>query len=80
MLGIALGGLINLLDPEYVIVGGGLSAAGDLLMDPAKEVLRSQALCASAGLPAIRFSPLSLTQVGALGAASSVMLNYLEAA
>lgn len=80
MLGIALGGLIKLLDPEYVIVGGGLSAAGDLLMDPAKEVLRSQALCASAGLPAIRFSPLSLTQVGALGAASSVMLNYLEAA
>jgi glucokinase len=36
-LGISLASLVNLLDPERVIVGGGLAEAGDLLFGPARE-------------------------------------------
>jgi glucokinase len=36
-LGVGIANVINVLDPEVVAVGGGVSAAGDLLLDPAKE-------------------------------------------
>jgi glucokinase len=39
-LGEGIAGLINVLDPELVVVGGGASEAGDLLLDPAREASR----------------------------------------
>ena len=36
-LGVGLAGLVSALDPELVIVGGGLSEAGDLLLEPARR-------------------------------------------
>ncbi len=38
-LGCVLGAAVNLLDIRTIIVGGGVSAAGDLLLDPARESL-----------------------------------------
>ena len=38
-LGIGLGALTSALDPEVVVVGGGVSAAGDRLLDPARAAL-----------------------------------------
>jgi len=38
-LGCALGSAINLLDIRTVVVGGGVSAAGDFILDPAREAL-----------------------------------------
>jgi glucokinase len=38
-LGIGLASLVSLLDPERVIVGGGLATAGDLLFAPARQSL-----------------------------------------
>jgi glucokinase len=38
-LGTGLAGLVAGLDPEVVVIGGGLSAAGDLLLDPARAAL-----------------------------------------
>ncbi len=38
-LGCALGSAVNLLDIRTIIVGGGVSAAGDLLLKPARETL-----------------------------------------
>lgn len=35
-LGIGIAGLVNVLDPQVVIVGGGAVAAGDLLLGPAR--------------------------------------------
>ncbi len=35
-LGIACATLINLLNPEMIVIGGGLSAAGELLLEPAR--------------------------------------------
>ncbi len=40
-LGIALGGLVNVLNPEAIVIGGGVSAGWDLLIEPLRsEILR----------------------------------------
>jgi glucokinase len=36
-LGVGIANAINAFDPEVVAIGGGVSAAGDLLLDPARE-------------------------------------------
>ena len=38
-LGVGLAGLVAAFDPEVVVVGGGVSAAGDRLLDPARVAL-----------------------------------------
>jgi glucokinase len=43
-LGAGLTGLANALNPEMIVVGGGAVAAGDLLLEPAREVLARRAL------------------------------------
>jgi glucokinase len=43
-LGAAIGSLVNIFNPELVVIGGGFSAAGDFLLDPAREILRREAL------------------------------------
>jgi glucokinase len=43
-LGIGIVSLVNIFNPELVIVGGGASAAGDLMLDPAREVLAERGL------------------------------------
>ena len=39
-LGIAVANLCNILNPECVIVGGDVSAAGDVLLEPMREAVR----------------------------------------
>jgi glucokinase len=39
-LGAALGSAVNLLDIRKIVVGGGVSAAGELLLGPARDALR----------------------------------------
>ena len=43
-LGAGIASLVNVFDPDLVVVGGGFAAAGDWLLDPAGEVVRWQAL------------------------------------
>ncbi len=43
-LGALLTGLANAFHPDVIVVGGGAAAAGDLLLDPAREVLSTRAL------------------------------------
>ena len=43
-LGAGIGSLVNLFDPEFVVVGGGFAAASDFLFEPAREVMRREAL------------------------------------
>jgi glucokinase len=38
-LGVGLAGLVSALDPQLIIIGGGLSEAGDLLLEPARTAL-----------------------------------------
>jgi len=68
-LGEGIAGLINTLDPELVVVGGGAMAAGDLLLEPARSA------CAGATegrehRPKVPLVAASLgTDAGAVGAA-----------
>lgn len=43
-LGAGIGSLVNVFNPELVVIGGGFAAAGDWLLEPAREVVRWQAL------------------------------------
>lgn len=40
-IGIGIAGLVAVLDPEVVVVGGGVSAAGDLLLEPTRDSFRT---------------------------------------
>jgi glucokinase len=43
-LGAGLVGIVNALNPDVVVIGGGASRAGDLLLEPAREVVAERAL------------------------------------
>jgi glucokinase len=44
MLGGGLVSIVNVFSPEVIVIGGGAIAAGDLLLDPAREVVAERAL------------------------------------
>jgi glucokinase len=44
MLGVGISSLVNIFNPELVVVGGGLAAAGDLLLEPARRTVAQRAL------------------------------------
>lgn len=58
-LSIWLGGMINLFDPDIIIVGGGLSALGDLLFAPLRDLTPQYAI-----LPSARKIPIVPAQLG----------------
>ena len=43
-LGIAIADLVNLLNPSLVVVGGGVSQMGDLLLEPIRRTVRERSL------------------------------------
>ena len=47
-IGVAVAGLCNLINPERVIIGGLLSRAGELLLQPIRESIRRHAVLAAA--------------------------------
>lgn len=67
-LGAGLTGIVNTLDPDVVVIGGGAVTAGDLLLDPAREVVATRALPPAAR--AARIVPARFgEEAGVLGAA-----------
>lgn len=68
-LGVGIAGLVSAYDPERVVVGGGVSAVGDLLLEPARRGLLDSLQATSyrdvPPLVATRFGP----EAGAVGAA-----------
>jgi glucokinase len=68
-LGQAVGNLVNVLDPDRVIVGGGVAQAGDLILGPCREVVPQLVLAVEAkNVPVV---PAELgTLAAAIGAAS----------
>lgn len=66
-LSIWLGGMINLFDPDIIIIGGGLSTLGDLLFAPIRDLTPQYSILPSAA--AIPIVPARLGEdVGILGA------------
>jgi glucokinase len=43
-LGAGIGTLVNIFNPELAVIGGGFAAAGDFILDPAREIVRREAL------------------------------------
>jgi glucokinase len=43
-LGVGMTSLVNMFNPEVIVVGGGLVATGDLLLEPARAVVAERAL------------------------------------
>jgi glucokinase len=43
-LGAGIGSLANIFHPELVVIGGGFAAAGDFILDPAREIFQREAL------------------------------------
>jgi glucokinase len=46
-LGVGIANVVNILNPEVVVVGGGVIAAGELLLTPARKVVAERALAPS---------------------------------
>lgn len=67
-LGIGIANVVNLLDPEVVAIGGGASAAGELLLDPAEEIARQYILPGVGTATEIRLARRG-PEAGVLGAA-----------
>jgi len=66
--GVGLANLINIFNPELVVIGGGLSNMGDILLGPAFEVAKERAY--RQAFEAARFTTAKLGQnSGVLGAA-----------
>jgi glucokinase len=43
-LGIGIADFVNVFNPEVVVVGGGFAEAGELILGPARRVVRERAL------------------------------------
>jgi predicted NBD/HSP70 family sugar kinase len=79
-LGIALAGLLNTLNPRVVVLGGEITELGDILFDPLRVALRTQALFSSVARTSIVASRLG-TYAIAVGATALVLdaaLNDLD--
>lgn len=63
-LGQAVANLVNVLDPQRVIIGGGVAQAGELILAPCREVVKALVLAREA-----KKVPLVLAQLGPLAAA-----------
>jgi glucokinase len=75
-LGVAFANLANIFDPDVIVVGGGVLAAGELLLEPAREEMRSRALPPMNGT---RVTGAELGEdAGMIGAATMAMLGLEE--
>jgi len=78
-LGVGLADLVAAFDPQVVIVGGGLSAAGDLLLDPARAALRESLVGAEhRTVPPVVRAALG-PEAGAIGAAHLARQTFRSA-
>jgi glucokinase len=68
-LGIGLATFVNIFDPEVIAIGGGVSGAGELVLEPARRELRLRSYSPSRDLVEIRTATLG-AESGMLGAAA----------
>jgi glucokinase len=74
-IGTALAGLANTFEPEVMVLGGGVMAAGELLLEPARDEVRSRAL------PPMNQTPVVAAELGpeaGMIGAAALALTELE--
>jgi len=67
-LGAGIGSLVNIFNPELAVIGGGFAAAGDFILDPAREIVAREALAGAGKRLRIVRAELG-TAAGLIGAA-----------
>lgn len=75
-LGIAVAGMLNLMNPSVVVVGGGITELGDRFLEPLRETVRMRTRVSSVAGASIVMSALGPQSV-AVGAASLVLKEAL---
>jgi glucokinase len=70
-LGIGIANVVNIFNPEMVIIGGGVSKMGELLLKPARKVVKQKAFRLPAGTVRIVRSRLG-DNAGIMGAAINI--------
>lgn len=78
-LGIAIAGLVNLVNPNVVVVGGGVAQIGDLLLQPIRDTVSRRSLQASARTVKINTAILHRrsSSMGAVVQALSIALHQV---
>lgn len=76
-LGYGLVSLANALDPDLIIIGGGLSELGDALLEPARQILKQHAMPGPATTPVVT-AALGI-DAPIVGAAGLVLAGSTEA-
>lgn len=67
-LGAGIGSLVNIFNPDLVVIGGGFAAAGDFILDPAREIVAREGLAGAGKRLRIVRAELG-TSAGLIGAA-----------
>ena len=67
-LGVGLVSLVNIFNPQVAVIGGGVSEAGELLLEPARRIVGQRAL--APGRDAVRIETAAFgSDAGLVGAA-----------
>ncbi len=72
-LGVALASLANIFDPDVIVIGGGVSVVGELLIGPARKELESRALTPMNRTP-VKIAELG-PKAGMIGAAAMALIE-----
>jgi predicted NBD/HSP70 family sugar kinase len=76
-IGVAMANMYNLLDPELIVLGGNLAAAGAILIDPLRESMARRAIHAGEAIPAVVAGELD-DRVVVVGAAAAVLRDSVN--
>jgi glucokinase len=76
-LGVGLANVVNIFNPEVVVIGGGVIAAGELILEPARRVIAERALALPAAHSRVEAAHFG-AESGMLGAALYARERLLE--
>ena len=76
-IGIALAGLVNVFNPERIVIGGGVSKAGAFVLNPIRRTIRERALKEPSKQVSVVRAALG-NEAGIIGAATLVRIKMRE--